>query len=494
MKSIRRLAVMIALAIPFAAWSGSSPALAAAPTNDDFANATVIGSLPFTDSGVDTTQATLEAGEPGGGCPTYGGGTVWYAITPSSDEVLKVDTSASSYFNTVNVFSGTALNSLNYVACNYSYSPVTFHASANTTYYIQVGNYFNSGTLDLSVSVVPPPPNDDFANASLISPSGLPFTDSENAVASTTEAGEPSPSCAPSPISNSWWYSFTPDSTGSFTATTISGTWVTAAAYTGRTLSGLSEVGCRSEGGAVLTFHATQGTTYYLQISDVYGGNFAPIAISFDHAPQPVASFFYQPGDPSIFDVVQFYNNSYDPGQAGFAKETYDFGDGTSADVPHPNQIGGGPAATHQYGHDGDYTVTDTITTTDGRVASTQQVIQVRTHDVSIAQVSVPMAAKAGQTKSIGATVRNSRYPETVRVDFFESVAGGGYQQIGSLTQAVPVRGAQHPTLFSINYTFTAVDAQAGKVVFQAVATIVGHRDAFPADNTVNSTPVKVTS
>jgi PKD domain len=405
-----------------------------------------------------------------------------------------VDTSASTYLNVVNVYSGTALSSLNFVACNYWYSPVTFHASANTTYYIQVGNYFSSGTLNLSVSAVPPPANDDFSSASVISPSSLPFTDSESALASTTEAGEPSPSCAPSPISNSWWYSFTPNSTGSFTATTSSGTWVTTAAYTGSTLSGLSEVACRSEGGAVLTFHATQGTTYYLQISDVYGGNFGPIGISFDHAPQPIANFFYQPGDPSTFDVIQFYNDSTDPGQAGFAKETYDFGDGTSADVPHPNQIGGGPAATHQYGTDGDYTVTDTIITNDGRVASTQQVIRVRTHDVSITQVSVPMAAKAGQTKSIGATVRNSRYPETVRVDFFESFGGGGYQQIGSLTQAVPVRGAQHPTSFTINYTFTAADAQAGKVVFEAVATIIGYRDAFPADNTAYSTPVKVTS
>jgi hypothetical protein len=486
---MRKLLLPFVVALAAVAVAFPASALASPPANDAFASASAIGSLPFTDS-VDTSQGTTEAGEPSGGCPSYGGGTVWYTFTPSSNEVVRVDTSASNYNNTVNVYSGTSLNTLNYVACNYWYSPVTFHAAANTTYYIQVGNYFSTGTLNLSVSMVPPPTNDNFANASVISPGALPFTDSESALASTTEAGEPDPSCAPGQISNSWWYSFTPTATGSFTATTSSGTWVTAAAYTGSSLSTLSQVACRSQGGAVLTFKASAGTTYYLQISDVYAGNYGPISISFDHAAQPVANFFYSPGDPSMFDTVQFYNQSYDPGQAGFVQETYNFGDGSSAAGCCPNQIGGGPDASHQYVKDGDYTVTDTLTTADGRVATAQQVIHVRTHDVSISKFAVPQTAKVGQTRPITVSISNSRYSDTVQVQLLKSQANGNFVTVGTLTQTVPVRNKA--TDFPFNYTFTSDDGTAGKVTFEAIATITSARDALPADNTAIALPTTV--
>ena len=58
-------------------------------------------------------------------------------------------------------------------------------------------------------AVAAPPANDDFANATVIDPSALPFSDSVSIVDATYEAGESS-NCS---VSNTVWYSFTPTQT-----------------------------------------------------------------------------------------------------------------------------------------------------------------------------------------------------------------------------------------------------------------------------------------
>jgi hypothetical protein len=195
-----------------------------------------------------------------------------------------------------------------------------------------------------------------------------------------------------------------------------------------------------------------------------------------------VASFYYYPFDASKFDVVQFIDQSYDPGGVGFAAFEWNFGDGTTATVQHP---------THQYAADADYTVQHSVTTADGRTASTSQVVHVRTHDVAITKFAAPVAASAGQTRQITVGLNSKRYPETVEVQFFKSVPGG-YQQVGSLTQSVPVRSGNRTTDFNFSYTFTNADAQLGKVTFKAVAILLGARDALPADNEAVAPPTKV--
>ena len=54
--------------------------VAAAPSNDNFADATAITGLPFTDT-ADITDATTESGEPIA-YPGEIGKTVWYSFTP----------------------------------------------------------------------------------------------------------------------------------------------------------------------------------------------------------------------------------------------------------------------------------------------------------------------------------------------------------------------------------------------------------------------------
>jgi len=464
-------------------------ASAAAPANDGFANATVIepSSLPFGDS-VSIDEATLEGGEPSG-CYLVGK-SVWYSITPTSSGVLRADIANSSFIDRILYVyrqDGSGFGGLSTVACASPYyngqSAVTFNVEAGKTYFLQAGGFspFSSGTLNLSVQSIPPPGNDDFANATPAS--SLPFSDSVDTTAASVEGGEPTPNCGYGQSAGTVWYSFTPSTSGSYSASSSAGFGSQLAAYTGGNLAGLSGIGCRVFG-QQLTFSAKVGATYYFQVGGLFG-NRGPISFNLNVAPAPVAGLSYYPSDPSIFDSVQFFDQSFDPGGNGFASEVWDFGDGGTVSDP-------GCCPTHRYSADGTYKAKLTVTTTDGRTASTSADVLVKTHDVTIAKVAVPQTANTGQTRSITVGLTNSRYPETVQVQLLKSVAGGGWQQSGLLTQYVPVRGGNRTTNFGFNYTFAPADATLGKVNFQAIATIQGARDAVPSDNTFISLPTAV--
>jgi hypothetical protein len=66
--------------------------LAAAPSNDNFAGATAVASLPFSGT-ADTTEATLEDSEPFG-CSSYVA-DVWYRIAAPATESLRITFSPS---------------------------------------------------------------------------------------------------------------------------------------------------------------------------------------------------------------------------------------------------------------------------------------------------------------------------------------------------------------------------------------------------------------
>jgi PKD repeat protein len=227
----------------------------------------------------------------------------------------------------------------------------------------------------------------------------------------------------------------------------------------------------------------TQGTTYYFQTADV-NGDAGALTFTLFVTPPPTAFFFLGPPDRSIFDPMSFTNFSSDPGGVAFQPASWDFGDGTTTTTDEIPVL-------HQYAKDGDYTVELTVTTLDSRTDSTSQVVHVRTHDVAITKFLTPTAASTGQTRSITIGVSNARYPETVEVELFKSRPDGFGNPVGSVTQPVPVSKGK-TTAFNINYTFTSDDAALGKVSFEAVATIVGARDAFTADNTAISTPTKI--
>ena len=455
-----------------------SPAATAAPaTNDDFDNATPIAAFPFTDR-VDTRAATAAADDP---TTCTNNGSVWYSFTPSTDMVIEADTAGSDYYTVLSAYTGTR-GSLAQVpnACVYgTWSRLVFNATANTTYHFLVGDCCGTGgsgggDLVFSAAEIQPPVNDDFANATTVP--ALPFSDTVDTSAATRQAGEPTSACGSSEGGTAW-YAFTPTQTASIMANVPYNSIV--AAYTGSSLGNLDEVGCRAWSGHV-TFRATAGQTYYFQVARVYGQD--SVQFGLEIAPPPVANLYFYPYDPSTYDTVQIYDQTYDPADAGIASREWQFGDGATAT---------GYSVSHRYAADGDYTVRLTVTTVDGRTASASQTVHVRTHDVAIVRFSAPESASVGQTRQISVDIRNTRYPETVTVQLLKSVPGG-FQSVGYLTQSVPARASGRVTSFAFSYTFTGDDAATGKVTFKAIATLQDAHDALPADNEAISSPTKV--
>jgi len=323
------------------------------------------------------------------------------------------------------------------------------------------------------------PPNDDFGTATGIST--LPFSDVANLAIASTEPGEQTPACAVfyPPVNRTVWYSFTPTQTQSITARIVNASiYTVVAAYSGNTVTSLTELGCGVFGGSS-TFRAQAGTTYHFLVGGLFNQG-GPVEFRLEVTPPPVANLFYYPSDPTAFDVVQFIDQSYDPGGVGISARAWQFGDGATGSDCCP---------THRYAADGSYTTQLTVTTLDGRTASTSQTVLVRTHDVAITRFQAPSAGMTGKTSRIAVDIRSNRYPETVQVQLFKSVPGG-FQLVATSMQTLPTRNRITSVAFS--YTFAPEDAIIGKVTFKAVASLLGARDALPADNEAIAPPTKV--
>jgi len=130
----------------------------APPANDDFANATPVGSVPFSDS-VDATAASIESGEPTPSCG-YGqsAGSIWYAFSPSMTDSYSVQSPYSGIWPQVAVYTGSSLGSLTDLGCRVFGSTLTFRAEAGRTYYLQLGGVSGGrGTINLSITEAPDP-------------------------------------------------------------------------------------------------------------------------------------------------------------------------------------------------------------------------------------------------------------------------------------------------------------------------------------------------
>ena len=142
-------------------------------TNDDIAQATVIGSLPFNDTTL-TTGTDTEDMEPS---PTCLMGekiraTVWYAYTPSADGILVADMTGTSYYAVVTALTGVP-GDFTQVACTIV-SPgeggaLGFRVQGGIAYHLQIGGFaFDgqspSGFLELTLDTfdLPPCPTAEF--------------------------------------------------------------------------------------------------------------------------------------------------------------------------------------------------------------------------------------------------------------------------------------------------------------------------------------------
>jgi hypothetical protein len=252
--------------------------LAAAPANDNFANAQDVGALPATAS-ANNTDATSETGEPAqvAGGPFH---SVWFKWTSGAAGPTKVDFCDSSVFPWFSVYTGTDFSNLQPVAHNSFWSnqdcAQTFKASADTTYYVVADSFGTYGDFNLTVRPANPPPNDDFADALAIGP-GSPVDFAGSNLDATAESGEPHHANSNGVPDKSVWYRWVAprDTEATFQRDcgidTTDDVGVTISVYTGTSLGDLQQVG-----GTVCfqTISVTRGTTYWIAANGLEEGTF----------------------------------------------------------------------------------------------------------------------------------------------------------------------------------------------------------------------------
>jgi PKD repeat protein len=84
---------------------------------------------------------------------------------------------------------------------------------------------------------------------------------------------------------------------------------------------------------------------------------------------KPVVRFTISPRVPAVTDSIQLVDCSHDPGEVGIAWRAWDFGDGATS-------VGAAPS--HRYSSPGEYEITLTLATYDGRVGRETQNVAVR--------------------------------------------------------------------------------------------------------------------
>lgn len=256
-----------------------STALAAAPANDDFANATDLSGFDPAAGSISGTNvaSSKEVGEPDhAGNP--GGRSVWYTWTAPGDGSVP-NVSFSTGFTELDtllaVYTGAAVGALTEVASNDDApgqgtgSAVSFATTPGEVYRVAVDGFGGKvGSFFLMWHLAPP--NDNFADAvALAGASGVRAGDSS--AGGTLEPGEEAFGQA------SVWYSWTPPVDGTYKLSTIGSSFDTVVAvFTGTSVESLELVvvndddpdrGCCSSWVPLL--NADSGTTYLLQVTSL---------------------------------------------------------------------------------------------------------------------------------------------------------------------------------------------------------------------------------
>jgi hypothetical protein len=283
----RAVVVALALVVAVPGLAVANPVQAfAAPTNDNFAGSAISGA----DGSVvgNNTDATAQAGEPliAGSAPDR---SVWYSWTAAENGPTTFNVRDATFDTTLGVFTGGAVNALASVASSDDFngttqSKVTFTATAGTTYRIAVDGFgATQGSFTLQYSQNGPA-NDNFASpTTLTGATGKILTSSGR---STGEPGEPNHGSIPD---RSVWYSWTAPETGPAVFHTRESNYDTVlAAYTGTTITGLTQLASSDQFNGTdqskITFDATAGTTYRIVV-DGFGSTTGNVGLQWTTSP-----------------------------------------------------------------------------------------------------------------------------------------------------------------------------------------------------------------
>ncbi len=225
--------------------------------NDDFDNATVIASLPFSDQ-FDPALATVAEDDPS--CYLRDP-SVWYQMTPPHDETIELSAS-SNYTPGLSVYTG-AKGALTQVACTGG-NRLTFSVLGGQTYFIMVTAPPYGGPVTVSVDALPPPPlNDDVGNATQIAT--LSFEDVLDTRTATSAGTDPFCLGRGATV----WYRLTPSQDIFIDANTFGSDYATTlSVYTGSP-GALTQIQC---GFNHVAFSALAGETYYFMVGSYFDG------------------------------------------------------------------------------------------------------------------------------------------------------------------------------------------------------------------------------
>ncbi|MDX3659214.1 hypothetical protein PV646_18050 [Streptomyces sp. ID05-26A] len=465
-------ALTIGAAVVLTAALAPGAAHAAPPSNDDFAGATAITSLPFS-STVDTSEATAGSDDPSH-CG-WSTSSVWFRYTAPADGVVRMTTDRPDEQKpAISAYTGER-GALTWTpgACQYPHGggSNTFEVTAGTTYHFLAQDTRFAGPVTFGLEPVPRPANDDLASAVDVR---LDTDTAGDTGPASLEATEPRPSCDRS-STRSLWYRYTADRALFVSAKVtqdLNGPAV--AVFRG---SALTEVDCRQSAHDPAIFAATPGETYYVRVSDgIYGAG--PLSLRLSEAPkiQPTA-WWVSPQHPGVFDEVRFGIDPGDPAGRWLAGGEVRFGDGSTATIP---AVPGTAEVRHRYATDGDYEVTISGYTADGRSGSTTQTLKVETHDVTVSNVAAPASATVGETGRVEVSVTSTRYAEGIVVDLLRRRWDGYHDVVGTVRGQVAKDGT---VVVPFDYTYSADDLALGKATLKARVRLDGREDNNPGDN-----------
>lgn len=277
----------------------SASAATAAPANDNFSNAQVVGpALPATVP-ASTIGATAEPLEPSISSNTVES-TVWFKWTaPAVNTPMVVDlcgagfTGEDSPTEMIAVRTGIALNTLVLTAETVGECSVRFNAVANTQYKIQVEYRNYEGNFNFKLRKLAPPANDNFATPTIIPPA-VPASVNGTTGDSNWEVGEPA-DLGGSGNSRSVWFSWTAPSTGQFRLDLCTYTSIVGAAnsttgvYTGNLPAPVAVVPATTN--CILDFPATASVNYRIAFSGSFKGEMN-FTLKLTSAPPPANDKF----------------------------------------------------------------------------------------------------------------------------------------------------------------------------------------------------------
>jgi hypothetical protein len=258
--------------------------LTPAAANDHFADRLILSSFPASITATNT-YATQEPGEPGHSVFEGSGRSVWFSWTAAAPGTVTFDvrTPNGAYVKMLGVYTGTSVSNLTTIT-NQTIS-ATVNTIPGTTYQIAVDGYDGPFTL----RIVPPPPNDDFANRITVAGTNIAFTGTSRGA--TEENGEPNPDPFNAYFHRSVWWTWTAPTSGLVRVSIYSPPeyiQMILAIYTGSSLGTLENVAVGKYTGEV-RFYALQGTTYQIR-AEGFGGSSGDLNLGLQLNPPPQTS------------------------------------------------------------------------------------------------------------------------------------------------------------------------------------------------------------